>query len=68
MLQLIHKIHWGEAQPVDPPTLQYAADRWGRTRVGRNGKALDENSLSRIGEGRTLRRAHSSGLTITGSG
>ena len=33
MLQLIHKIHWGEAQPVDPSTLQYAADRWGRARV-----------------------------------
>ena len=33
MLQLIHKIYWGEAQPVDPSTHQYAADRWGRARV-----------------------------------
>jgi hypothetical protein len=33
MLQLIHKIHWGETGPADPSTLQYAADRWARSRV-----------------------------------
>ena len=33
MLQLIHRIHWGEVKPADPSTLQYAADRWGRSRV-----------------------------------
>ena len=33
MLQLIHRIHWGGAGPADPSTLQYAADRWDRSRV-----------------------------------
>ena len=33
MLQLLHKIHWGEGSAADPSTLQYAADRWNRSRV-----------------------------------
>ena len=33
LLQVIHDIHFGKAGPADPSTLQYAADRWGRSRV-----------------------------------
>ena len=33
MLQLIHKIHWGTNRHADPSTLQFAADRWGRSQV-----------------------------------
>ncbi|MCJ1356189.1 MAG: hypothetical protein MMC33_006183 [Icmadophila ericetorum] len=33
MPQLIHRIHWGEINPADPSALQYAADRWNRSRV-----------------------------------
>ena len=33
MLQLLHKHHWGGASASDPSTLQYAADRWDRSRV-----------------------------------
>ena len=33
MLQFIYKIHWGEILPADPTILQYAADRWQRSRV-----------------------------------
>lgn len=44
LLQLIHKIHWGEVKPADPSTLQYAADRWGRSGVvqGNNFQAVEE--------------------------
>lgn len=33
MLQLLHKLHWGGSSASDPSTLQYAADRWDRSRV-----------------------------------
>lgn len=33
LLKLIHTIHWGGSSPKDPTTLQYAADRWDRSRV-----------------------------------
>jgi hypothetical protein len=33
LLRLIHKIHWGRSSPVDQSTLQFAADRWDRSRV-----------------------------------
>ena len=33
LLRLIHRIHWGGGHPKDLSTLQYAADRWGRSRV-----------------------------------
>lgn len=33
LLRLIHAIHWGGSSPADPTTLQYAADRWDRSRV-----------------------------------
>lgn len=33
LLRLIHYIHWGGPIPMDQSTLQYAADRWGRSQV-----------------------------------
>ena len=33
LLRLIHQIHWGGSAPMDQSTLQYAADRWGRSQV-----------------------------------
>lgn len=33
LLRLIHHIHWGGGSPMDQSTLQYAADRWGRSQV-----------------------------------
>lgn len=33
LLRLIHHIHWGGSSPMDQSTLQYAADRWGRSQV-----------------------------------
>ena len=32
-LRLIHTIHWGGSEVLDQSTLQFAADRWGRSRV-----------------------------------
>jgi hypothetical protein len=33
LLPLIHHIHWGGSRPIDRSTLQFAADRWGRSQV-----------------------------------
>ena len=44
MLQLLHRVHRGGPGPEDPSTLQYAADRWVRSRVVQpnNFQALEE--------------------------
>ena len=46
-LQLLHHIHWGGSSPVDPSTLQYAADRLGRTQCVQPNKFQQQDELQR---------------------